>query len=51
MKLYKTQQGLVFEEDGDYFRLSFSDWDALVNLDPLFDAKIRRRSSTGKTSR
>lgn len=52
MKLYKTQQGLVFEEDGDYFRLSFSDWDALVNLDRLFDELTQlHKDSTAKFDR
>ena len=31
MKLYKTENGPVFEERGEYFQLAEADWDVLVN--------------------
>jgi 2-dehydro-3-deoxy-D-arabinonate dehydratase len=35
MKLYKTVQGVVIEEDRQYYQLSGADWDTLVNRDDL----------------
>ncbi len=52
MKLYKTQQGIVIEEAGDYVQLSISDWDALVNRDSLFDELTQlSKDSTAKLER
>jgi len=31
MKLYKTENGPVFEERGEYYQLAEADWDVLVN--------------------
>jgi len=52
MKLYKTRQGIVIEEAGEYVSLRGNDWDTLVNLDTLFDELTRlRKDSTANLSR
>src|SRR5262245_64294434 len=33
MKLYKTENGPVLEERGEYYQLAEADWDVLVNRD------------------
>ena len=33
MKLYKTENGPVIEERGEYYQLADADWDVLVNRD------------------
>jgi 2-dehydro-3-deoxy-D-arabinonate dehydratase len=36
MKLYKTARGAIAERDGRFYKLTVSDWDALVNRNDLF---------------
>jgi len=46
MKLYRTRSGIVLEDSGTYIRLGISDWDALVNLDNLFEELTRLRDDS-----
>lgn len=46
MKLYRTGNGIVLEDSGTYIRLGISDWDALVNLDHLFEELTRLRDDS-----
>ncbi|HEV3251078.1 MAG TPA: fumarylacetoacetate hydrolase family protein [Puia sp.] len=47
MKLYKLRQGMIIEEDNQYFRLNH-DWDNLTNRDNLFGYL---RDLTGKAGK
>jgi 2-dehydro-3-deoxy-D-arabinonate dehydratase len=49
MKLYRTKNGIVLEDSGTYIRLGISDWDALVNLDNLFEELTRLRDDSADT--
>jgi len=35
MKLYRTEQGSIVEDQGQFYRLPSSDWDQLINRDDL----------------
>jgi len=53
MKLYKTKNGPVFEERGEYFLLPDTDWDVLVNRDDhemVITSLTRRATSLSEFS-
>ncbi|MBC7922987.1 MAG: fumarylacetoacetate hydrolase family protein [Ferruginibacter sp.] len=41
MKIYKTNQRILIEEDNRVFVSSHTDWDAFVNRDDLYDSLVR----------
>jgi 2-dehydro-3-deoxy-D-arabinonate dehydratase len=48
MKLYRTRQGVVAEQQGSFYRLDSSDWDELINRSDLLshlNAEIARLDS------
>jgi 2-dehydro-3-deoxy-D-arabinonate dehydratase len=40
MKLFRTNQGIVLEIEGEFFRLITSDWDELVNSEGLLEGAM-----------
>ena len=47
MKLYKTKQGIIVENENDFFLLENEDWDGFINDDSLFQKmkeKIKGRT-------
>ena len=45
MKLYKTKEGIVLENEGKYFLLKKENWDQFINDDQLLE-KLRRVAAT-----
>lgn len=52
MRLYKTKQGIVIENEGEFYLLENEDWDSFVNDDALFEKmkeKIKNLSPSKNT--
>jgi 2-dehydro-3-deoxy-D-arabinonate dehydratase len=37
MKLYKTENGIILENEDIFYRLHETDWDVVVNRDNLYE--------------
>ena len=53
IRIYNTENGIVFEKEGRYFPSEQTDWDALINQNNLYRFladEINRLDSVGDAS-